>query len=46
VTGECEFLWLQVELQVRRLDIGYGNGEVDEVLCGVSLVGSLSPKDY
>ena len=46
VAGEGERLCLKIELQVGRLDIGDGNREVDEVLCGVGLVGSLSPKDY
>jgi len=38
-------LVLKIELQVRRLDVWYGNGKIDEVLGCVGLIGSLGPKD-
>jgi len=45
VTGEGERLRLQIELQLGWLDIRYGDGQVDEVLFGLGLIGSLSPED-
>ena len=45
VAGEFEGLGLELELQLGGLDIGYGDGQVEVVLCGVSLVGALGPKD-
>lgn len=45
VAFEAERCWLQVELEFGGLDIGNGDREVDEVLRGFSLVGSLSPED-
>ncbi len=38
--------WLDIELEVLLLDVRHDNAEVDEVLCGIGLVGSLGPKDY
>jgi hypothetical protein len=45
VAGELERLRLQLELELGGLDIRHGDCQVDEVLCGVSLVGALGPKD-
>lgn len=45
VAGEREGGWLQVELKLGCLDVGYGDGQVDVVLCGIGRAGSLSPKD-
>lgn len=46
VAGEAEGGRLQVELELGSLDIRDANCQVDEVLGGFGLVGSLSPKDY
>lgn len=45
VAREGEGLGLEVELEVCRLDVGYGDSQINEVLSCVGLVGSLSPKD-
>jgi len=45
VAGKCQGSGLKVELKLGCLDIRYGEGQVDEVLSGIGLVGSLSPKD-
>jgi len=44
--AEGETGGLQVQLEVLLLDVGYGDGEVDIVLCGVGLIGALGPEDY
>lgn len=46
VPGEGERLRLYVDLELAGLDIRDGDGEVDEVLLGISGTGSLSPEDY
>jgi hypothetical protein len=43
--GEGEFGGLEIELHVLVGDIWYGEGEIDEVLCGVAVAGALSPED-
>lgn len=45
VAREGESLWLELKLQVGGLDIGYRDGQVDEVLSLIGLARSLSPKD-
>jgi hypothetical protein len=45
VAVERERLFLNVDLEVFRLDIGDGDCEVDKVLCGFRLIGALSPED-
>ena len=43
---EGEALFLNVDLEVLRLDIWDCDGEVDEVLGGFRFVGALSPEDW
>ena len=43
--GKGQGTGLKVELELGCLDVGYGDGQVDEVLSGIGLVGPLSPKD-
>jgi hypothetical protein len=45
VSGEGEGGRLEVELELGCLDIRDANCQVYEVLCGIGLVGALSPKD-
>jgi hypothetical protein len=45
VPGEGERLRLHVDLELAGLDIGDGDGEVDEVLFGISGTRSLGPED-
>lgn len=45
VAAEAEALWLQLQLEVGRLDIRDVDGEVDEVLGGILSVRALRPED-
>lgn len=45
VSGEGKGGRLEVELELGCLDVRYANGQINEVLSGLGLVGSLSPKD-
>lgn len=45
MAGKGQARGLDVELQVGFRDVWDGDGEVDEVLCGLGLVGALGPED-
>lgn len=46
VAGEGKRLRLDVELDIRLLDVGHADGQVDDVLGLVGAAGALSPKNY
>ncbi len=45
VASEPKGLRLELQLELGGLDIRNGNGQVDEVLGRIGLVGALGPKD-
>lgn len=46
IGAEVETRGLEVELEVLFLYVGNGDGEVNEVLSGIGLVGALCPKNW